>query len=139
MGRRGGRLMAALALSDLLPDFGSRVPRALAQKHVEPAAARLEPVLEPPRPSDEDIAERIAEAVTKAEASVTERLSEIYEATLQAERDHHAAESDDLRRALGTEAAAMIEARFAAMEEQITRLTTTAAARILGALLTEEI
>jgi hypothetical protein len=81
----------------------------------------------------------IAEEVAKAEAALTERLSAIYEATLQAERDNHAAERDELSRNLGSEAAALIEARLAAMDEQLLAVTTTAVARILGALLTDEI
>ena len=125
--------MAALALADLLPDFGG------ARREPSQPAAKPEPVMEPLHGPPADMSAKIAEEVTKAEVAVTERLSEIYEATLQAERDNHAAERDELRRSLGSEAAALIEARFAAMEEQLTALTTAAAARILGGLLTDEI
>jgi hypothetical protein len=126
------------ALADLLTDFGSRAPRAAEQR--APLPVRPEPVLEPPHPvAVPDVATRIAEEVAKAEAAVTERLSALYEATLQAERDNHAAERDELRRSLGTEAATLIEGRFAAMEEQLVALTTTTAARVLGGLLTEAI
>ena len=57
--------------------------------------------------------------------------------TLQAERDNHAAEREQLQRSLGSEAAALIEARFAELERQLVDLTTTAAARILGGVLSD--
>jgi hypothetical protein len=127
--------MAALALSDLLPDFGSRGDGRPAQSPV----VRPEPVMEPLRAPPVDSSKVIAEEVAKAEAALTERLSTIYEATLQAERDNHAAERDELRRGLGSEAAALIEARLATMEEQLLAVTTSAVARILGGLMTDEI
>jgi hypothetical protein len=127
--------MPALSLADLLPDFGSRAPRGAALT-TEPQIARPEPAPEPKPIAD--TASMIAEEVAKAEAAVTERLSAIYEATLEAERKSHADERDELRRSLGTEAAALIEARFAEAEERLLTLTTTAAARILGSILTEE-
>lgn len=129
--------MPRLALLDLLPDFGS-----------QPGAAAFEPpqVIEVPaeapveEPATEiDVAATIAEEVAKAEAAVTERLTALYEATLQAERDSRAAEHDELRRALGAEAAGQVEKCFAAMEEQLLALTTTATARVLGGVLTDEI
>ena len=127
--------MPALALSDLLPDFGSRDNGGPAQSPV----VKPEPVMEPLQTPTVDTSKLIAEEVAKAEAALTERLSAIYEATLQAERDNHAAERDELSRNLGSEAAALIEARLAAMDEQLLAVTTTAVARILGALLTDEI
>jgi len=126
--------MPGVALSDALPDFGSRAQRSA------PAAptAKPEPFMEGlPAVPAVDTAAAIAEAVAKAEVAVADQISAIYEATLQAERDNHAAERDQLSRSLGSEAAALIEARFADMQEQLVALTTTAAARILGGVLTE--
>lgn len=126
--------MSRPALSDLLPDFGSRT-------QLNPAAIPVvdEPLFaETERPAEVDISTIIADEVAKAEAAVTERLTALYEATLQAERDNHAAERDTLSRSLGTEAAALVAMRLAAMERQLLDLTTTAAARILGGLLTDE-
>jgi hypothetical protein len=127
--------MSRPALSDLLPDFGSRShPSQTALQAVE------DPRLpETGQPAEVDIAAIIADEVAKAEAAVTERLTAIYEATLQSERDNHAAERDALSHGLGTEAAALITTRLAAMEQQLLDLTTTAAARILGGLLTDEV
>lgn len=126
--------MPERALADLLPDFGHR-PHRGPGRPVDLRPTRPEPAPQP----IVDIAAMIAEEVAKAEAAVTERLSAIYEATLEAERKNHADERDELRRNLGTEAAALIEARFARAEEELLALTTTAAARILGGFLTDEI
>lgn len=124
--------MPMLALADALPDFGTR---QLRPPPPQPRIVEPQPAMEPAV----DIPAIVAAQVAKAEAALTERLSSIYEATLQAERDNHAAERDELRRNLGTEAVALIEQRFAAMEQHLLSLTTAAAARILGALLTEEV
>ncbi len=125
--------MPARSLADLLPDFGSRpqrVPGRPAEPHVAKPAPEPEPIV--------DVAAMIAQEVAAAEAATAERVSAIYEATLEAERKSHADERDELRRNLGSEAAALIEARFAEAQEQLLSLTTTAAARILGALLSDE-
>lgn len=127
--------MAAQALADLLTDFGNR-PHRSPPKAVEQRAPKLEPISEP-QPIV-DVSAMVAEEVAKAEAAVTERLSAIYEATLEAERKSHAAERDELRRNLGTEAAALIASQFAKAEEELVALTTTAAARILSGILTEQ-
>src|SRR5262245_20050246 len=98
-GSRGG-LMTRPAIFDLLIDFGSerRVAPAVQPPAAEPAVAAAE------RPPEVDVAAMIAEEVTRAEVAVTERLTTLYEATLQAERDSHAAERDELRRGLGSDA-----------------------------------
>lgn len=127
--------MPARSLADLLPDFGSRPQRGGARP-MELRAAGPEPVCRPE--PIVDLAAMISDAVVKAEASVTERLSALYEATLEAERRSHAEERDQLRSHLGAEAAALIEARFAEAEQRLLTLTTTTAARILGGILTEE-
>ena len=124
------------ALFDLLPDFGSSAPPSSRN---DPPALVEEIVPLPDAAPQIDVAGLIAEETAKAEAAVTERLSALYEATLEAERDGHEAERDELRRSLGCEAAAMIEARFAAMEAELLAVTTTTAARILGGLLSDEL
>ena len=116
-----------------MPDFGNRA-------RATPAAptAKPEPFIEAlPAAPGVDLAATIADAVAKAEAAVADQLSAIYEATLQAERDSHASERDRLSRTLGLEAAALIEARFTDMQQQLVDLTATAAARILSGVLTE--
>jgi hypothetical protein len=132
-GHGGGQLMPALALSDALPDFGSRARTAPAAPAAKPEAF-IEAASAAP---SVNMAATIADAVAQAEAAVADQLSAIYEATLQAERDSHASERDQLSRTLGLEAAALIETRFAAMQRQLVDLTTSAAARILSGVLTE--
>ncbi len=132
--------MSARALADLLTDFGAQPSREAAPfdlpSEIEPEPAMdLPPLLDP----EEEITARIAEAVAAAEAAAAEKVSAIYEATLEAEREQHAAERDALSRSLGSEAAELIESRLAAMEEQLVTLTTAAAARILGGILTDEL
>jgi hypothetical protein len=124
--------MSAFALADLLPDFGSR-----AHRLATPAPGEKPEPVPSTGPSVADPSTMIAEAVAKAEAAVADQLSSIYEATLQAERDNHAAEREQLQRSLGSEAAALIEARFAELERHLVQLTTTAAARILGGVLSD--
>ena len=127
--------MPALALSDFLQDFGSRNPGARA-KSAEPEAT-LVPI--EPSPPPVDINSVIAAEIAKAEAIVTERVTQIYEDTLQAERDQHAAEVETLKARLGTEAAAMIAARLAEMERRVTELTTVTTARILAGVLSDQV
>mgnify|MGYP000944422387 CR=1 FL=1 len=126
--------MSSRALADLLTDFGSRAAAPepmMSFVDTEPA------VMFQPEP-EIDVAGMVAEEVAKAEAALTERLSAIYEATLEAERANHAAEREALTRQIGGEAAALIESRFAEMQEQLVALTTAATARILAGVLSDE-
>src|SRR5689334_14519572 len=127
--------MTRPALFDLLQDFGSdsRI------RQIEPPPLAEEPAAAADRTAEIDIAALIADEVVKAEVAVTERLAALYEATLQAERDNHAAERDELRRSFGSEAGALIEARLSAMQTDLVELTTSTAARILGSLLSDEL
>ena len=126
--------MTRPAIFDLLTDFGS--------------APRIEPVAPPPadepvpaaeRPPEVDVAALIADEVARAEVAATERLTALYEATLEAERDSHAAERDELRRGLGSDAGKLIETRLTAMQAELQALTTATVARILGSVLTDEL
>src|SRR5262245_28548024 len=112
MGGSRGRLMTRPAIFDLLTDFGS-APRL---EPVEPLPVVEEPVPAADRPPEVDVAALIAEEVARAEVTATERLTALYEATLQAERDSHAAERDELQRGLGSEAGKLIETRLSAMQ-----------------------
>lgn len=131
--------MRVLALSDFLPDFAARphhadAPEADGDRRGSAAQA---PALAPQ--PDIDLSTLIRDEVTKAEAEVTERLSAIYEATLQAERENHAAELDRVRAEFGAEAGAAISRRLDGMEAEIGLLATSLAARIVSGLLTEDI
>jgi hypothetical protein len=138
MGSAGGELMRPLALSDFLPDFAARSHRAPDADFDQRGGAPQAPAsaLQPATP---DLNTLIREEVAKAEAGVTERLSAIYEATLQAERENHAGELDRLRAELGTQAGATISRRLDEMESEISLLATSLTARVIGGLLTEDI
>jgi hypothetical protein len=121
--------MAALALTDLLKDFGHR-PGAMEAVAVDDLPA-------PPEPMEfenaaAEIERQIEAAVLKAEQETSDRVARIYEDTLQAEREKHAAEMAELRTALGDAATAAIAARLAEFGKELSALTTAAAARILA-------
>ena len=131
--------MRALALSDFLPDFAARLHHP-----DDPEADREQPqkLQETPAPVAQpktDLDALIRDEVAKAEAQVTERLSAIYEATLQAERENHAAELDRVRAELGSKAGAAISSRLDEMETEVGLLATSLTARIISGLLTEDI
>ena len=72
--------MPALALSDALPDFGSRARTAPAAPAAKPEAF-IEAASAAP---SVNMAATIADAVAKAEAAVADQLSAIYEAMINA-------------------------------------------------------
>ncbi len=132
--------MAALALFDVLTDFGRQLPRSgtsqpsAEQRQDAPKAAFSAPAAPPP-----DLSEIIAAEVARAELALQERLSLAHEAALEAERQAHAAEVETLMRRFGEEAGGTITARIAEMESRLGDLATSAAARILGGFLSEEL
>jgi hypothetical protein len=127
--------MTRPAIFDLLTDFGS-TPRIERIEPLPPAMEESVPAAD--RPPQLDVAAVIADEVARAEVAATERLTTLYEATLQAERDRHASERDELRRGLGSEAGKLIETRLAAMQAELLALTTATVARILASVLTDE-
>lgn len=130
--------MSAVALFDLLQDFGKRPPRA--GEAASASAPRDRTIAEfaasPPEP---DPSELIAAEVARAEAALAEQLANEHAAALEAERELHAAEIDALTRRLGEEAGAAIAARLAEMEARVSELATTATARIVSGLLSAEV
>jgi hypothetical protein len=139
MGCCGGKLMRALALSDFLPDFAVRSlnPQSSGNgvgplvDHPEPPAAAA--------PAAAELNALIREVVAKAEAEITGRLSAIYEATLQAERDKHAAELERLQADFGTEIGVRISAQLDELEASVGLVATSLTGRIISSLLTEDI
>lgn len=127
--------MAALALGDVLTDFGRR-----------PGQPPASPPTEQPKPvqpavfetRQDEIDRQVAAAVAKAEEEVSERVSRIYEGTLQAEREKHAAELAELQAALGAAATEKVAAQLGELESRLTSLATASAARILGTFLGSE-
>jgi hypothetical protein len=128
----GGELMRAVALFDVLQDFGSR-PAAAATS----IAAGERSVA--PHPAPPDTAAIVSAAVEKAEAAIEARLRLEYEATLELERQGHAAEIEAMLRGFGEQAGQVIAARIDEMEGRIGSLAAAASARILGTFLSDEL
>jgi hypothetical protein len=132
--------MAALALFDVLTDFGKRPQRTGApqpsaeQRQDASPAAFSGPAAPPP-----DLSEIIAAEVARAELALEQRLSLVHEAALEAERQAHAAEIETLMHRFGEEAGGIITARIVEMESRLGELTASATARILGGFLSEEL
>jgi hypothetical protein len=132
--------MAALALFDVLTDFGKRPQRTGApqpsaeQRQDASSVAFSTPAAPPP-----DLSEIIAAEVTRAERALEQRLSLAHEAALEAERQAHSAEIETLMRRFGGEAGELITAQITEMESRLGDLTTSATARILGGFLSEEL
>lgn len=132
----------APALIDVLPDFG----KPAAGRPLEGAEDGFSPIApEPaPRPAGTGAADEGAEARTQArieaaERALAERLRGEHEAALEAERKRHAEEMEALQAQLAEEAGRTMAARFAETESRLTALTTTAAARMLGVVLSEDL
>ena len=124
--------MPMLALADALRDFGPP-PKA----PVERPPAPIE--VPPPSPPTIDIDSIVAAEVEKVETTVTQRLSAVYENTLQAERENHAAALKELRTELGKKAVDLIAARLAEVEARLMELTTGAVARMLAGMASDDL
>lgn len=127
--------MPGLALVDALPDFSSRPRPAPAAE--TPPAFPIHAVA--PRPTEADIAERVAFEVARAEASLRERLEREHAATMARESQAHEAELEALRAQLGAAMGETVTHALAEAEARLTTLTTQAAARILGAFVSADI
>jgi hypothetical protein len=132
MGASGGGGVTAPALFDVLKDFGTR-PQTAAGAF--PAQARAEPAAQP-RQSVEEI---VRAEVAKAEAALEERLALVHAAELEAQRQEHAAEVNEIFRAIGETAGETIALRLGEMEERVGHQAATSAARILGSFLSDEL
>lgn len=123
--------MTAPALFDVLKDFAARPnPAAMlvsASPHIEAG---------PPPPAIEEL---VRVEVARAEAALEERLVLAHEAELEALRQGHAAEIDEVFRAIGETAGETIAMRLGEMEERLGHGAAATAARILGAFLSDEL
>jgi len=130
-------MMPGSSLADALMDF-SRVGSA-PDFAVEPEALNPLPQIQPPEIEQPDISELLAAEADRVRQEVTETLTAQHEAQLEAQREQHVGEMAALASRFGAEAAALIEKRFADLEERTIELTTSVTARILGATLSDEI
>lgn len=122
--------MTALALFDVLEDFGAR------QQPAGSPSARQPEVAATPRPSIDEI---VRAEVARAEAAQEERLSLAHAAEMEALRQEHAAAMDAMLRRIGETAGETIALRLGEMEERVSQQAATSAARILGSVLSDEL
>ena len=128
--------MAALALFDVLQDFGKRAPNAapsFAAPQPRPDARQKS---SPPQPSQQEL---IQIEVAKAQAVMEASLGVAHEAELEVLRREHADEIALMLRRFGDNAGATIAARIDELESRIGELASAAAARILGSVLSDDL
>ena len=119
--------MSALALWDLLPDFGPAKSQAEAPAHAAPMHGPAEP----------DIGTLIAEAVANAEAELEARLAEAHATQLAAVHEAAANESRAFMENLGADIGERIAARMDQLQDQVSQAIGAAAARTIGGLLSD--
>lgn len=129
-------MMSTHTLADALPDFASMPKPRKEERH--PAAS--EPAV-PPQPAlaEPTLREMIAAEVDQARTELEQTLNARHEAEMAREREGHAAEIAELTARNGKAAAELVERRFGQIEERLVELTTSVAARILGASLADDI
>ncbi|WP_367718157.1 hypothetical protein AB2N04_07910 [Nitratireductor sp. GISD-1A_MAKvit] len=131
----------ALSLLDVLPDFGSPLPRV--PEHEQPAQ-RFDPLADtgatPPEP---DIVPQLQtqadDRIAAAEAAIADRLAQQHAHELEQERQRHQEELASVRAQLAEAAGQTINNRFAELETQVVDLATRATARMLGTVLTSDL
>lgn len=124
-------MMSAAALLQLLPDFGPINERS-----------NPTPVDVPRQTADApqaDIGQLIAEAVAEAEAALEARLAEAHQNELAEVRQANADEAKAFLETLGSDVGATIAARMDAMQTQVVELVSAAAARAIGAILSDHL
>lgn len=136
--------MSRFALADALTDFGAgqlrpAQPFAVAATE-QPAPSSGLPAEQAAPPAEPvDIDALIAEAVARAGSELEQRLAGEHAEALRIVQEHHVEELATLERRFADEASDRIVARFAEMEKQIIESTSAVTARILGAVLTDDI
>jgi hypothetical protein len=128
--------MAALALADVLKDFGGpqrpAKPGPMADALRQPSPISVEPA-QPQEPSilEKAVAEALLEQKTQLEAE--------HAAEIEALKENHGQEIARIQAEIGDRSGAIVAAGFEAMEERLQTLTSSVAARILGIALTEDV
>ncbi|MDX8520020.1 hypothetical protein [Mesorhizobium dulcispinae] len=125
--------MASGALFDLLPDFGSRAPRA----GQAPAVPDIE--CKEASPPQADIGALIAEAVADAEAALEARLTAAHAAALEAERQANDDAAKAFLESFGGDLGAAVKTRIDAMEARVAELAGATIARIIGGIVSDDL
>ena len=123
--------MAAVALADLLVDFGARQMRA-----ADAVPSQRPVAVAPAQPS---VGAMVAAEVARAEAALEERLSKMHSADLQAERERHQSEIAALQLRHGAEMGAAIASACEVLEQRFSESVTAPVTRILARLMTQDL
>jgi hypothetical protein len=135
--------MASSALAKALKDFGARPLESVGVFTPTPTFAVSDaggptvPHFPAFDPFDTDTL--VADAVTAAEADLTERLERQHAEALETQRAQHAEEIATLQQRFAEEASGLILKSIESMEQRVVDLTTGVTARILGAVLTDDV
>jgi hypothetical protein len=136
--------MAGLSLADALKDFAAGPPRC-AEPFAVDAMAYPEGSIDfpdfPPMavPEPVNVEAIVAEAVARAEEALSERLALEHGEALHLEKQRHAEEIAELQQRFAEEATGRIDAGLAEMEHRLVESTSAVAARILGAVLNDDL
>lgn len=125
----------ALALENVLEDFGQRATRA-SDRGTDPAT--LAAIVS--ARSDAALTQEVLDAaVASAEKALHEQLKSEHEAALQAQAERHAGEMAEMNARLGEQAGALVAERLREAEENLARQAASATARILAIHLTADV
>ena len=138
--------MASFALANALKDFGAPASAGRDDPFAAPMGFPTLPEIDlpdmpafaEPEPEPVNVDMLVADAVAQAEAALAERLAREHADALQAERDRHASELNELQEQLAEEASQKILSGIEAMETHVLELTSAVTARILGVVLTDD-
>lgn len=126
-------------LSNVLKDFGAELQESAISIAASASCLHLhrDAVTEAQNRTNTDAL--VAESVARAEAALIRTLEEEHDRSLQAERERHAKDISELQKQFAEEAGDKIAAGIESMEKRILELTSTITARILGAVLSNDI
>jgi len=116
--------MPAIALSDLLTDFGTRVPAQAGAGQQPPARPQAAAPPSQPAPSTAEI---VAAEVKRAEAAAEARLRAEFDTVIAAERERHAAELAEAVAESGRRTGDAVAAMLARVEAEVPRTICNAA------------
>lgn len=139
--------MSRLALVDALTDFGAVTPHpanpfeaGIIDQHLHASDFPAMPeIAEMPAPAPVDIDALIAEAVAQAETELTQRLNEEHGQALRMVQEQHRQEIDAIEARFADEASEKIATSFTELETSVIETTGAVAARILGAVISDDI
>lgn len=128
--------MSALALSDVLKDFGRQ------QQPTKPVPMNMPPQRPPAEAfvASQDVeTDAIAQAIDDAKQELAARLKAEHTEAIEALQESHRQEIERLEAEIGERAGNAVAAGFQEMENRLVQLTSSSATRILGVLLTEDV